>query len=50
MSIDYQTKKDGQALADQMQEEYHLENEVIEAQVLEVNEDTGEVEGGDLNV
>lgn len=51
MSIDYQNKKDGQALADQMQEEYHLENpEVIEAQVIDVNEETGEVEGGDLNV
>lgn len=51
MSIDYQTKKDGQALADQMQEEYHLENpEVIEAQVIDINEETGEVKDGDVNV
>lgn len=51
MSIEYQNNKDGQSLAQQMQEEYHLENpEVIEAQVIDVDEDTGEVKGGDVNV
>lgn len=49
MSIDYQNMKEGQALAQQMQDEYHLENQTIEAEVIEVNEDTGEVKGGDAN-
>ena len=49
MSIDYQNMKEGQALAQQMQDEYQLENNTIEAQVIEVNEETGEVEGGDVN-
>ncbi len=49
MSIDYQNMKEGQALAQQMQEEYHLENQTIEAQVIDIDEDTGEVKGGDVN-
>ena len=49
MSIDYQNMKEGQALAQQMQDEYHLENQTIEAQVIDVDEVTGEVKGGDAN-
>lgn len=53
MSIEYQNANDGQNLAQQMQEEYHLEAgdnaEVIEAEVIDVNEETGEVKGGDAD-
>lgn len=50
MSIAYQNAQDGQNLAQQMQEEYHLETgEIIEGQVIEIDEATGEVEGGDIN-
>ena len=50
MSIEYQTANEGQTLAKQMQEEYQLENpEVVEAEVIEVDADTGEVKGGDVN-
>lgn len=44
MSIDYQSHSDGVALANQMQDEYNLENDnVIEGEYTEVNEETGEV-------
>lgn len=50
MSIEYQTAGEGQTLAKQMQEEYQLENpEVIEAEAVVVDADTGEVKGGDVN-
>lgn len=50
MSIEYQTAGEGQTLAKQMQEEYQLENpEVIEAEAVVVDADTGEVKGGDEN-
>ena len=45
MSIDYQSHDDAVALANQMQEEYKLENsEVIEGDYTEVDTDTGEVQ------
>ena len=45
MSIDYQTHGEGVTLANQMQEEYNLENsEVIEGEY--INTDTGEVSDG----
>lgn len=44
MSIDYQSHSDGVALANQMQDEYNLENDnVIEGEYTEINEETGEV-------
>lgn len=45
MSIDYQSHDDAVNLANQMQEEYKLENsEVIEGDFTEVNAETGEVQ------
>lgn len=45
MSIDYQSHDDAVALANQMQEEYKLENsDVIEGDFTEVNTETGEVQ------
>ena len=45
MSIDYQNHGEANALANQMQEEYDLENKnVYEADYSDVDEDTGEVE------
>lgn len=45
MSIDYQNHEDAVKLANQMQEEYKLENtEVIEGDFTEVNVETGEVQ------
>ena len=46
MSIDYQSRGDGITLANQMQEEYNLDNGMVEGDFTEVNEDTGEVENG----
>lgn len=44
MSIDYQSHSDGVALANQMQDEYNLENDnVIEGEYTEVDTETGEV-------
>ena len=44
MSIDYQSHSDGVALANQMQDEYNLENvNVIEGEYTEVDTETGEV-------
>jgi recombination protein RecT len=43
MSIDYQNRGEGEALANQMQEEYNLENGDIEADYTEINAETGEV-------
>jgi recombination protein RecT len=43
MSIDYQNRGEGEALANQMQEEYNLENGDIEADYTEINTETGEV-------
>ena len=43
MSIDYQSHSDGVALANQMQDEYNLENDnVIEGEYTEVDTETGE--------
>ena len=46
MSIDYQSRGDGITLANQMQEEYNLDNAVVDGDFTEVNEDTGEVSEG----
>ena len=46
MSIDYQSRGDGVTLANQMQEEYNLGNDIVEGDFTEVNEDTGEVSEG----
>ena len=43
MSIDYQNRGEGEALANQMQEEYKLENGDLEADYTEIDTDTGEV-------
>jgi recombination protein RecT len=44
MSIDYQSRGDGVALANQMQDEYNLGNDsVIECEYTDVNTETGEV-------
>ena len=45
MSIDYQNRADAVSLANQMQEEYNLDNSAhLEADYTEVNTETGEVE------
>ena len=44
MSIEYQTSKDGQNLADQMKEEYIDSNTTAETFIIDVDADTGEVE------
>lgn len=44
MSIEYQTSKDGQNLADQMKEEYIDSNTTAEPFIIDVDADTGEVE------
>lgn len=49
MSIDYQSREDGIALANQMQEEYGLDQgdaPIVEGEFTEVNVDTGEVTEG----
>ena len=48
MSIDYQSREDGVALANQMQEEYNLgqpegDSPIVEGEFTEIDEDTGEV-------
>lgn len=44
MSIDYQSRGDGETLANQMQEEYNLENaNIVEAEFTEVDTETWEV-------
>jgi recombination protein RecT len=43
MSIDYQNRGEGEALANQMQEEFKLENGESEADFTEVDTTTGEV-------
>ena len=46
MSIEYQTSKDGQNLADQMKEEYIDSNTTAEPFIIDVDADTGEVNEG----
>lgn len=47
MSIDYQKHGEGEALANQMQEEFKLENGEFETDYIEIDADTGEVVEGD---
>ena len=47
MSIDYQNRGEGEALANQMQEEFKLENGEFEGEYTEVNTETGEVIEGE---
>ena len=50
MSIDYQNQGDAMNLANQMQEEYHLDNPTIpEADFVDVNPETGEVVEDETN-